>query len=129
MKGISGVIATILMLMITIALAGTAYLYITGVFTSRTGVVLSIEQALCPVGGAVITVRNDGTGVASNVAVTLTGPNGTTTGAGSCPDIFSINAGNSNHTTCTSRSAGTGLYAVTASSGSSSTQGSIYCAS
>lgn len=33
MKGISAVIATILMLLITIALAGTAYLYITNTFT------------------------------------------------------------------------------------------------
>jgi len=33
MKGISTVIATILMLMITIALAGTAYIYISGAFT------------------------------------------------------------------------------------------------
>lgn len=35
MKGISTVIATILMLMITIALAGTAYLYISGAFTQQ----------------------------------------------------------------------------------------------
>jgi len=35
MKGISTVIATILMLMITIALAGTAYLYISGTFTQQ----------------------------------------------------------------------------------------------
>jgi flagellin-like protein len=129
MKGISAVIATILMLMITIALAGTAYLYITGIFTSRTGVVLSIEQSTCPTGGAVVTVRNDGTGVASNVLLTLTGPNGTTTGAGTCPAIATINAGTSNSTTCTGRTAGTGLYAITVSGGTSNTQGSIYCAS
>jgi flagellin-like protein len=34
MKGVSAVIATILMLMIVIALAGTAYLYITGILSN-----------------------------------------------------------------------------------------------
>jgi len=41
-KGVSAVIATILMLIITIALAGMAYMYISGVFT---GVTQGIEVA------------------------------------------------------------------------------------
>jgi len=35
MKGISAVVATVLLLVITIALAGTAYLYFNGVFTRQ----------------------------------------------------------------------------------------------
>jgi flagellin-like protein len=77
MKGISTVVATILMLMITIALAGTAYMYITGVFTSKTGVVLSISSATCSISGssysASVLVRNDGTLNASSVSVTAPG--------------------------------------------------------
>jgi len=70
MKGISTVIATILMLMITIALAGTAYLYISGVFTQQTQG-LEIVDAFC-VGGkdAVITIRNVGTTDISFVGAT-----------------------------------------------------------
>lgn len=63
MKGVSTVIATILMLMITIALAGTAYLYISGVFTSKQRV-LSIVDAFCttiaPADTLSIVIRNDG---------------------------------------------------------------------
>ena len=35
MKGISEIIATILMLMITLAISGTAYIFISGAFTSQ----------------------------------------------------------------------------------------------
>jgi flagellin-like protein len=133
MKGISAVIATILMLMITIALAGTAYLYITGVFTSRTGVVLSVEQATsCAVSNGNITVwiRNDGTGVASVSSVTITNSSGNPSGANcyGVPGLL-INAGGSASTACSARCCGSGLYAITVSGGSSSAQGSIYCAS
>ena len=133
MKGISAVIATILMLMITIALAGTAYLYITGVFTSRTGVVLSIEQATsCAANSGPITVwiRNDGTGVASVDYITITNSSGSPSGA-TCAGVpgLLINAGRSINTTCSNRCCGSGLYAITVSGGSSSAQGSIYCAS
>ena len=61
MKGISTVIATILMLMITIALAGTAYLYISGAFTSQMQG-LEVVDAFCSGGTqARITFTNLGT--------------------------------------------------------------------
>lgn len=59
MKGISAVIATILMLMITIALAGTAYMYIRGIFTGSVAKAISIIDATCEAGSAYrITVKN-----------------------------------------------------------------------
>ena len=61
MKGISAVIAIILMLVITIALAGSAYMFISGIFTARTGKAISIVDAYCVDGTATITIRNDGT--------------------------------------------------------------------
>ena len=77
MKGISTVVATILMLMITIALAGTAYMYINGAFSSKTGVVLSIASADCSASGntytATVYVRNDGTLNATGVRVVAFG--------------------------------------------------------
>lgn len=61
MKGISTVIATILMLMITIGLAGTAYLYISGAFTQQIQGI-EIVDAFCSGGTqARITLRNVGT--------------------------------------------------------------------
>lgn len=61
MKGVSTVIATILMLMITIALAGTAYLYISGTFATQTQG-LELVDSFCSAGTtAVITLRNAGT--------------------------------------------------------------------
>jgi flagellin-like protein len=132
MKGISAVIATILMLMITIALAGTAYLYITGVFTSRTGVVLSIDgqSSTCKsnAGDITVYVKNDGTSVAGSVAIDLTYPNASTF---TCTNtISSINAGGSGSTTCSrDPSATSGLYGLRVYGGGSSATGSIYCAS
>lgn len=65
MKGVSAIIATILMLIITIGLAGTAYVYISGVMTTRTAVTLSISDASCTgiaVGDTMsIVTMNDGT--------------------------------------------------------------------
>ncbi|MEM5879168.1 MAG: hypothetical protein QXU74_01610 [Candidatus Aenigmatarchaeota archaeon] len=47
MKGISTVIATLLMLMITIGLAGMAYMYIRGVFTGITSKTITIVDVGC----------------------------------------------------------------------------------
>jgi flagellin-like protein len=44
MKGISAVIATLLMLMITVALAGTAYMYISGMFSSSKQCMLVVDK-------------------------------------------------------------------------------------
>jgi flagellin-like protein len=59
MKGISTVIATLLMLLITIALAGMAYVYISGVFTGRTSKTIAVIDAGCIAGTSYyVTVRN-----------------------------------------------------------------------
>jgi len=63
MKGVSAVIATILMLIITIALAGMAYMYIAGVFTARTQGI-EVVDAYCVEGSpdqAHLLIRNIGT--------------------------------------------------------------------
>jgi len=65
MKGVSAIIATILMLVITIGLAGTAYVYISGMLTGKTGTTISILDYTCTIGtnGRIITmvISNDGT--------------------------------------------------------------------
>ena len=63
MKGISAVIATIMMLVITIALAGVAYLYISGIFTQQTGRIVALDESatFCNTTGVFLYVKNTGT--------------------------------------------------------------------
>jgi len=72
-KGVSAVIATVLMLIITIALAGTAYMYITGVFT---GTVQEIEivDSFCEGGEVTITIRNIGTTAITSLNIKQASP-------------------------------------------------------
>ena len=127
MKGISDVIAMLLMLVITIGLVGLAYSYISGVFTARTAVVLSIvpEASSCTSTTITVAVRNDGTSPSGNVTVTVTNPAGQ---SNTCT-ITSIAAGQQQ--TCSiSRGTtlvGSGYYRVVATTAGSTTQGMIYC--
>jgi len=85
MKGISTVIATLLMLLITIALAGMSYMYISGVFTTETQGI-EIADSWCSVGTITLRIRNLGTTViaASGISVTQTAPTGDTAVPATC---------------------------------------------
>lgn len=131
MKGISDVIAVLLMLIITIGLAGLAYSYISGVFTARSSVVLSIDAqaSQCTSDSIEIYVRNDGTATSPSVTVVATSPAGST--EGTCT-ISSIDAGTVGSCSITrpSPTGGAGFYTIRATaSGASPATGSIYCAS
>ncbi|MEM5790898.1 MAG: archaellin/type IV pilin N-terminal domain-containing protein [Candidatus Aenigmatarchaeota archaeon] len=62
MKGVSTVIATILMLMITIALAGIAYIYISGVMTGTASKQIKVLDVTCTDSGGTavyyVSIRN-----------------------------------------------------------------------
>lgn len=59
MKGISTVLATLLMLIITIALAGVAYAYISGIFESKATRIINVVDASCRANtGFFLTVKN-----------------------------------------------------------------------
>ena len=134
-KGVSDIVAMLLMLIITIGLAGLAYAYITGVFTTRTAVVLSTDpssSSCLPNNGAItVSVRNDGSQTSGSITITVTPPSGATP---TCGSIASITAGGLGSATCglapqTLRTGGAGYYQISASTAGSSTTGSIYCAS
>ena len=133
MKGISDVIAMLLMLVVTIGLVGLAYSYISGVFTARTAVVLSIvsEASFCNSTAITVAVRNDGTSPSGAVTLSITAPNG----ANACsnpanPTITSIPPGGQQTTSCSRVSGqGAGYYRVVASTAGSTAQGLIYCVS
>ena len=131
MKCISDVIAMLLMLVITIGLVGLAYSYISGVFTAKTAVVLSIapEASSCNPTTINIAVRNDGTTASGVVSISVTAPNG----ANACSNsvsITSINPGTQQTATCNRVAGqGAGYYRIVASTSGSTAQGMIYCAS
>ena len=133
MKGISDVIAMLLMLVITIGLVGLAYSYISGVFTARTAVVLSIvpEASSCNSTAITVAVRNDGISPSGAVTLFITAPNG----ANACsnpanPTITSISPGTQATASCTRVSGqGAGYYRIVASTAGSTAQGMIYCVS
>ncbi|MBD3156148.1 MAG: hypothetical protein GF368_05900 [Candidatus Aenigmarchaeota archaeon] len=60
-KGVSAIIATIILLMITIALAGTAYIYMSGMIGGRTNKAISLLDASCSGTTITLVVSNDGT--------------------------------------------------------------------
>ena len=60
-KGVSAIIATILLLMITIGLAGMAYVFMSGMMTGRTSKTITVLDASCTSDIITIVISNDGT--------------------------------------------------------------------
>ena len=131
MKGISTVVATLLMLIITIALAGLAYSYISGIFTARTAVVLAIDKADCdPTTNAItVALRNDGTSPINLNAITLSGTkaDGSAIPSTTCAASGTLSAGGT--VTCSNTLTGSdGTNTIKASGGGSTATGTVYCA-
>jgi flagellin-like protein len=80
MKGVSTVIATILMLVITISLSAFAYAYMQGMFTREISVVLGIDESTsCVNNNITVLLDNSGTSIAdaSKIRISGTAANGT----------------------------------------------------
>ncbi len=124
MKGISTVIATILMLLITVGMAGLAYMYISGMFTSRTAQTISLSSADCAGGDINILVKNDGTENIDTTAIDIYVDGGNAydcKGAGN-----TTTAGGT--TFCDSIAASQGTHTVQIVGPSNSISGPVYCA-
>jgi flagellin-like protein len=131
MKGISDIVAMLLMLVITIAIAGLAYAFITGVFTARTAVALSLDpqSTSCNSTHFIFYVRNDGSSASGTVTITATAPDGSNALSGACT-INSVPAMSTSNVTC-ARAAGkpTGGYRITITApGASPYSTTYYCA-
>ena len=131
-KGISTIIASLLMLIITIALAGFAYTYISGVLTQRTSVVLSLYEVstTCNGGTNAITVgvTNDGTNVIALSAITISGTNsaGSAITSAACAASGNLNAGTT--VTCTNTVTGSdGTNTIVVSGSGSVARGTVFC--
>ena len=71
MKGVSEIIGTILMLIITIGLAGTAYVYISGLLTGKTEKTISLLDASCNKTHILLVLANGGTATIAPNEVTV----------------------------------------------------------
>jgi len=61
-KGVSGIIASILLVMITIGLVGIAYVYFSGMVSGKTAKTISISDVSCNSTGYItVVLSNDGT--------------------------------------------------------------------
>jgi flagellin-like protein len=78
-KGITPIISTIILLLVTIALAATAYSYLSGFMTGQTANTMTIPNGglFCSGGKITLIVRNDGTDVLRDTAITIHTINGT----------------------------------------------------
>jgi FlaG/FlaF family flagellin (archaellin) len=116
MKGISDVIAMLLMLVITIGLVSLAYSYISGVFTSKTAVVLSQDgTGICEAGATTNSItfwiRNDGSTTATGLTATDIPGNPSTISA--CTfNPNTIPSGGVATVNCTRSSANSGYYQI-----------------
>jgi flagellin-like protein len=133
MKGISAVIATILMLLITIALAGVAYLYIQGTVTQKTGIVLAIDESATTCVGTDIQlyVKNIGTLPydANKITVSGTNSNGGLIAGITCypaSNATSTMAAGGASVRCVSLTGTAGTNTIVAS-GATTVRGTVYC--
>ena len=69
MKGISEVVASLLILIITIGLAGLAYAYISGIFVSRTQTISLLDSYCNSTGDVTVILRNDGSSTVTGISV------------------------------------------------------------
>jgi flagellin-like protein len=127
MKGISTVVATVLMLMITIALIAVAWGFISGVIGGATGVVLDITYTSCPGDAITVEVRNTGRSTSGTVTITAYRPDGPS--AGSCT-VSGLLPGGAAQSCSIDRPAGApiGNYRlVVTSPGARTVEGSVLC--
>jgi flagellin-like protein len=138
MKGISAVIGALIVLIITVALGGIAYTYITGTATQRISVVLEVDPSTTTCNGATdaitIGVLNSGTSpiTFSSLKISGTTSTGSTIAETFCNSTIAggstqISAGGRG--TCTSTVTGAnGNNNIVVAGGGSSTSGIVFCA-
>jgi len=129
-KGISAIIATILLLLISVTLAGGAYMYASGMLTGRTAKTISISELYCTDNEITIVLSNDGTVDITNVDLKILVDNVDKT------SIFSEVGGTTTYTINPHKtivlidnttSYGLGTHTVLVTSPSNSARQTVYC--
>jgi FlaG/FlaF family flagellin (archaellin) len=125
-KGISTIIAVILLLIITIALSGTAYMFITNLMGSRMDKVVSLLDSTCNNNALLIVLRNDGTKTiaSSDIKILVNNVDRITAYSG----LFPLNAGSSTAGSNTSTLGGlSGSTSLLIASPSNSVRVTVWC--
>lgn len=132
MKGVSTIIATLMILVIVLALGGLAYTFISGTTTQRIAVILEVDASItqCDATTDVITigVRNSGTSSLPLSSVIITGANSTggVIPSVSCSATGTLAAGG--RATCGNTVTGSdGNNNIIVSAGGSSASGVVFC--
>lgn len=121
-KGISTIIATIMLVVITIGLISTAYLYFAGIVA--VGPVLAVANAYCNTSQTIsITLRNDGTDSMTTSSITWL-LNGNSISGVTC-NPSALNA--SGTTTCVITNANTGVNNILAIGPKNQAGGPVTC--
>jgi len=130
MKGISTVIATILMLVITIALAGTAIMYMRGTFTTQTQGIQVID-AYCSGSTVYAIVKNMGTLNVSSISCAQTLPSGDTCASNPIsvsPPLQYLNSTTITVDTCSGTGTRGCVYRLLANTGGQTAEVNVMCA-
>jgi flagellin-like protein len=124
MKGVSTVIATVLMLVITIALAAMAYGVISGWFTGSTQGI-EVADSYCTTGTVTLVVKNFGSAAITSVQCLQTSPSGDTCSL--TPGSFTIQPGQTQTFTETCSTGGKScIYRLTPPLGKT-IEATVYC--
>ncbi len=132
MKGISAVIGALIVLIITVALGGLAYTFITGTAGRRIATVLEVDASTtrCVVTTITVGVKNSGTDALPWNTITVSGTNsqGTAIAAQTCTNAGNLAAGDAAACTTTTAITGTrGTNKISVTSGISSASGVANC--
>jgi len=87
-KGIATIIATIILVVITIGLISTAYLYFSGLISGMTEGAISLVDAYCASNSYIyVIVKNEGTADISSLSCIVNGVTCTDGGGSTCPTL------------------------------------------
>ena len=128
-KGISTIIATIIMVVITIGLISVAYLYMSGLIISTTATNIQLSDAYCNTTHIIYLIRNIGTSGITSLTFYMDGAQKTDTNSGlKCnPDVTTTSPlGPSNSTSCF-HNATKGIHQIRVVGPSNAAPGTISC--
>ena len=120
MKGISTIIATIIMVVITIGLISVAYLYMSGLIISTTATNIQLSDAYCNTTAIIYLIRNIGTSDITSLTFYMDGASVTA----SCNPVLPI--GPSNSTSCV-HAASKGIHQIRVVGPSNAAPGTVDC--
>jgi hypothetical protein len=129
MKGISTIIATIIMVVITIGLISVAYLYMSGLITGTTATNIQLADAYCNSTAIIYLIRNIGTSGITSLTFYMDGTQKTSANSAlSCTPEVSTSSplGASNSTSCV-HTASKGIHQIRVVGPSNAAPGTVDC--